>query len=262
MGEKRKLMQAEMANQLAGKVILITGGARGIGGATAQLCAARGATVIIADIDQADGEALAASIREQQGDVQFAAVDVQAPDQVEALLGAVGAKYGRLDVLICAAGIIRGSFLQPDEFPLEAFEQVIDINVKGVFLCAKYATPLLAASGRGVMILIASGAGIKGPSSSLAYGASKAAVNGLGMTLENYLRPRNIRVNVVCPGEIDTKLKTEVIAYGAERAGQPGEAAVQEARQTRLGTPDGVARILAFLASDEADYVRGILFTR
>ena len=142
------------------------------------------------------------------------------------------------------------------------FEKVIDINVKGVFLCAKYATPLLAASQRGVMILIASGAGIRGPSSSIAYGASKAAVNGLGMTLEHYLGARNIRVNVVCPGEIDTRLKTDVIAYQAERVGKPGEAAVEQARQTRLGTPEGVARILTFLASDEADYVRGIIFTR
>jgi NAD(P)-dependent dehydrogenase (short-subunit alcohol dehydrogenase family) len=255
-------MRSGSSNHLAGKIVLVTGGARGIGGATARLCAERGATVVIVDVDREEGEALALSIRENQGDARFEAVDVQDSHQVEVLMQTIGAQYGRLDVLICAAGIIRGSFLQPDEFPLEDFEKVIDINVKGVFLCAKYATPLLAASQRGVMILIASGAGIRGPSSSIAYGASKAAVNGLGMTLEHYLSTRNIRVNVVCPGEIDTKLKTDVIAYQAERVGKPGEAAVEQARQTRLGTPEGVASILTFLASDEADYVRGIIFTR
>ena len=107
-------------------------------------------------------------------------------------------------MLVCAAGVLKGAYVQPEELPLDDFDLVLDVNVKGTFLCAKHATPLLEASGQGVVILIASGGGVRGPSSSLAYGASKAGVNGFGMTLANRLAPRGIRVNVVCPGNIAT----------------------------------------------------------
>jgi NAD(P)-dependent dehydrogenase (short-subunit alcohol dehydrogenase family) len=247
---------------LNGKVIVVTGGAQGIGEATARLCAERGATVVIADVNQDGGQRVAASIRASGGDARFERTDVRLDEEVRALMESVRARHGRLDVLICAAGILRGAYLQPEEFPVEVFETVLDVNVKGVFLCAKYATPLLEASGRGVVILIGSGAGVVGPSSSLAYGASKAGVNGLGMTLAHHLSPRNIRVNVVCPGSIATKMKLhDVIAVEAARAGRSPEEAVAQA-QKELGIPDGVARVIAFLATEEADYVRGTLFTR
>ena len=109
------------------------------------------------------------------------------------------------------------------------------------------------------MILIASGAGVIGGSSSIAYGASKGAVNGMGMTLEGHLARRGIRVNVVCPGGIETEMKLSVIKTQAEREGQSYEALVAA---SHLGQPIGVARLLAYLASDEADYVRRNLFTR
>jgi NAD(P)-dependent dehydrogenase (short-subunit alcohol dehydrogenase family) len=247
---------------LTNKIILITGGGRGIGEAAARLCAERGASVIIADV-LAEGAAVADSIRAGGGQARFVPLDVRDSAQVEALMASIGSEHGRLDVLICAAGVLKGAFLQPEELALDDFELVLDVNIKGVFLCAKYGAPLLEASGQGVMIILASGAGVRGPSSSLAYAASKGGANGLGMTLEQHLRPRNIRVNVVCPGEIDTKMKVDVIAHDAQRAGRSVEAAVAEARQIgRLGTPLGLAKVLAFLASDEADYVRGTLFTR
>lgn len=243
---------------IQGKVIAITGGAQGIGGATAQLCAERGAHVIIADI-KPEGAELAAALRDNGGDALFHQLDVQDANQVEALFTNIEESHGGLDVLICAAGILQGQYLQPEEFPLELFERVMDVNVKGTFLCAKYATPLLAQAAKGVMILIASGAGVIGGSSSIAYGTSKGAVNGMGMVLANHLAARQIRVNVVCPGSLDTELKRDVIAKRAELDGHDAETMIDAAG---LGDPMGVARLLAYLASDDAEYMRRNIFTR
>jgi 3(or 17)beta-hydroxysteroid dehydrogenase len=249
---------SESVADIRGKVILITGGAQGIGGATAELCAQRGARVIIADVKAEQGQTLAASIRDKGGDAVFHQVDVRNQDQVKDLFDKVRASHGRLDVLIGAAGVLQGQYLQPEEFPLETFEFVMDVNVVGMFLATKYATPLLVES-KGVMILIASGAGVTGGSSSIAYGTSKGAVNGLGMTLERHLAKRGVRVNVVCPGGIATEMKLGVIKTESELSGRDFDEAVAN---SHLGEPAGVARLLAFLASDEADYVRQRMWTR
>lgn len=247
-----------MANDnLSGKVIFITGGAQGIGGSTAELCAERGARVIIADLKD-KGEETAAAIRQKGGDAVFQKLDVRSEAEVRAAFANVQASHGQLDVLICAAGILQGQFLQPEELELEVFERVMDINVKGMFLCTKYATPLLAAS-KGVMILVGSGAGVIGGSSSIAYGTSKGAVNGMGMTLENHLAPRGIRVNVVCPGSLNTEMKLGVIEAQARKEGKDFDTLLA---QSHLGEPIGVARLIAFLASDDADYLRLRIHTR
>jgi NAD(P)-dependent dehydrogenase (short-subunit alcohol dehydrogenase family) len=246
---------------LTGKVILVTGGAQGIGAATARLCAERGATVWIADLNAEAGEALVTAIREAGDQAEFVRVDVRQPEQVSAVFEQIGEQHGRLDSLICAAGVLKGAFQTPEELPLDDFALVMDINVKGVFLCAKYAAPLLEASEQGVMVVIASGAGVVGPSSSLAYGASKGGANGLSMTLEAHLEKRGIRVNTLCPGNIVTDMKLSVEIENARRKGLDVEAAVAQAQQ-QYGSPDGVARIIAFMLSDEADYLRGALFTR
>lgn len=250
-----------MSNPIAnvqGKIILITGAAQGIGEATARLCAERGARVILADVKE-KGNAVAASIRESGGDATFYQVDVRFQDQVVNLFEQVKASHNGLDVLICAAGVLQGQYLQPEEFPLETFEFVMDVNVKGTFLCTKYATPLLVDAPKGVMILIASGAGVIGGSSSIAYGTSKGAVNGMGMVLASHLASRKIRVNVVCPGSLNTEMKRSVIQTQAERQGRDADELIAA---SELGDPVGVARLLAYLASDDGDYVRRNLFTR
>lgn len=246
---------------LSGKIILVTGAAQGIGEATARLCAARGATVILMDQQGEAAERVAADIRAGVGAAEAAQADVRDDVAVAAVFAGVRERHGRLDALICAAGVLKGAYEQPEELSIENWDLVLDVNVKGIFLCAKYATGLLEASGRGVLILLSSGGGVRGPSSSLAYGASKAGVHGLGLTMEARLAPRGIRVNVVCPGQIATEMKLSVIAVEAERAGRPKEDAFDEARLV-LGSADGVAKVIAFLASPEADYVRGTLFTR
>lgn len=238
---------------LTRKVILVVGGAAGIGRATAELCAARGATVVVADRDAIAGAAVAAAV----GGL-FVPVDVTDAASVQASMAAIAAKYGRLDALIQAAGILKGAYTPVDEFPLETWQAVLDVNVTGSFLCAKHATPLLKKAGGGVIVLISSGAAVGG-SSSVAYGASKGGVNGLGITLAQKLAPEGIRVNVVMPGNIDTGMKRSVIAAEAEKSGKPLEDAVAA---SRLGAPEGVAKILAWLVSDDADYVRGMISTR
>lgn len=251
-----------MSNQAAdveGKVILITGGAQGIGGSTARICAERGAEVIITDVKQETGEALAQSLRDAGHKATFFALDVRDAEAVERVFQTVGETHGRLDVLICAAGILEGALLQPEEFPLETFERVMDINVKGCFLCAKYATPLLVSADKGAIILVASGAGVIGGSSSIAYGTSKGAVNGMGMVLEGHLASRGVRVNVICPGGVATELKLNQLRQSTEYKGETWD---PDAAAQRLGDPMGVARIIAFLASDDAAYVKRNQFTR
>jgi NAD(P)-dependent dehydrogenase (short-subunit alcohol dehydrogenase family) len=131
--------------------------------------------------------------------------------------------------------------------------------VRGTFLCTKYATPLIAKSKPGVMILIASGAGVLGGSSSIAYGTSKGAVNGMSMVLAGHLASRNIRVNAVCPGGIATEMKLTNVKDAADKQGRPYE---EMLANSNLGDPIGVAKLLAYLASDDGDYVRRTLFTR
>jgi NAD(P)-dependent dehydrogenase (short-subunit alcohol dehydrogenase family) len=255
------MSEARYPGDLTGKVILVTGGAQGIGGAAARLCAERGGQVVIADWLAEQGQKAAAGLVAAGCRTTFVHVDVRDPRQVEEMMGGVQTAYGRLDVLICAAGIFRGAFMPPDELAVEDFEAVIDVNLKGVFLCTKYAMPLFDAIGKGTVIIVGSPAGVTGASGSLAYGASKGGVNGYGMTLARHIADRNVRVNVLAPGGINTELKLGVVAADAQKHGRSVDTALAEARQS-LGDPEGVGRVIAWLASDEADYVRGTMFTR
>ena len=139
------------------------------------------------------------------------------------------------------------------------WDATIVTNLKGTFLTAKYVAPLLEKAGESIFLLIASGAGVRGASSSHAYAASKAGMHGMHYKLEQELGPKGVRLHVICPGGIATPLKLENVAQGAVAQGQDPELAQ---RNANLGEPIGVARILAFLASEEGSYVRGTIFTR
>ncbi len=243
--------------ELKGKVVLITGGATGIGRAAAEVCAARGAQVIVADFNEQEGAAVAEAIHGL-----FVPVNVADEASVKQVFEQVGARYGRLDALITAAGVLKGAYVPVEEFPLNIYRQVVDVNLVGSFLCARSAVPLMKKAGRGVIVLISSIAAT-GVSSSVAYGSSKGGVSSLGITLAGKLAPDNIRVNVVHPGGIKTNMKLSVIAQEAELKGQSGEQAwASAAAGADLGEPEGVGKILAWLVSDDADYVRGFLHTR
>jgi NAD(P)-dependent dehydrogenase (short-subunit alcohol dehydrogenase family) len=231
---------------LAGKIILVVGGAAGIGRAAALLCAARGAQVIVADLDTAGGEAAAATCHGI-----FYQVNITDESSVKAMYTAIDQRFGRLDVLLHTAGILKGAYVPLEEMTLDTL---------GSFLVARNAAPLMKKAGKGVIVLTSSGAATGG-SSSFAYGTSKGGVNSLGIVLANALGSQNIRVNVVAPGNIDTAMKRSVIAADLERRGEP-QNLENAVASSNLGEPEGVAQVYAWLASDEADYVRGLVSTR
>lgn len=253
--------------ELNNKIVLVVGGAAGIGKATAEVCAARGATVIVADYNEEAGAAVVEGILAQgqpAGADRVCFIPVNATDEtsVARMYEQIGSRYGRLDALVQCAGVLKGAFVPVEEFPLDVFRNVVEVNMVGSFLCSKHAVPLMKQNGKGVIVLVSSGAA-QGGSSSVAYGASKGGVSSMGITLAGKLAADNIRVNVVHPGEIRTAMKLSVIAAEAELKGHSAdEAVVQTSAGSRLGEPEGVGRILAWLVSDDADYVRGFLHTR
>lgn len=243
--------------RLKGKIALITGGATGIGRATAELYAAEGARVLILDYNEQDGRAAIEAIAKAGGQAEFHQTDVRSAASVEAVFAKLG--HDHLDILVCSAGVLKGAFKGVAGLPEEDWDATLDTNLKGTYLVVRQAVPLLEKAGQSVILLIASGAGVRGGSSSLAYAASKAGVHGMQYNIESGVR--GARVHVICPGGIATPLKLENIAQGAEAAGQDTAKAVEEAKKY-LGDPMGIARILTFLASAEGDYVRGTIFTR
>jgi len=240
-------------DSLQNKIILIVGGATGIGRATARLCAERGAQVVIADLIAEEGQKAA---NECAG--AFIPVNITAESQLAALAQKVAELHPRVDVLIHTAGILQVAYVSLDIFDVETFRRVWDVNVTGTFLIVKHITLLLKMSTGGVVILTSSGAATGG-SSSFAYGSSKGGVNSFAITLTNRLEADGIRVNVLSPGNIDTPMKRSVIAADAQKRGVDFD---QSLAASRLGDPQGIAKILAFLASDDADYVRGVMSTR
>lgn len=245
--------------RLRDKVVIITGAASGIGLATAQECAAEGAKLVLADLPTARGLGELATLGGDERPALVVPTDVTRLDDCLALARAAEERHGRIDALINSAGILQGAYQQVDDLDEETFTRVVNVNLTGSFRMAKAVVPAMRKAGSGVVVLIASGAGVRGGSSSVAYGSSKGAVHGLAMVLEPQLAPAGIRVNDVCPGSLDTPLKRQNVEDAARARGESAEDAVAKAK---LADPRGVARILAFLASDDASFVRGTIFTR
>ena len=245
-------------DSLQDRAIIITGGASGIGLATVELCARRGARVVLADLPQSRGASIADGLTADGHTVRFVACDVANEDDVENLVAAAS-ELGRLDVLIACAGILQGALVPIEDFETATFDRVLGVNARGMFLCAKHAVRAMGDAG-GVILLLASGAGVVSGSSSYAYGTSKGAVHGLGLVMQGRMGDYPIRVNTVAPGSIATALKLQNVEDVGHATGVSDDEIRR--RQAELGDPAGVARVLAFLASPEADYVRGTVFTR
>jgi NAD(P)-dependent dehydrogenase (short-subunit alcohol dehydrogenase family) len=244
--------------RLQDKVVIVTGAASGIGRATAAYCQEEGAKLVLADLASANLSELS-GLGGPREPASVVPADVTRAADCQAVADAALQRWGRIDALINCAGILQGAFLPIDELDEATFQRVIAVNLTGSFLMAKAVVPAMRQAGRGVIVLIASGAGVRGGSSSLAYGSSKGGVHGLAMVLEPQLAPHGIRVNDVCPGSLDTPLKRQNVVDGALAHGQDPTTALAHAK---LGDPRGVARVLGFVASDDADYVRGSVFTR
>ena len=247
--------------RLDNKVAVITGGATGIGAATAIEYAKAGAKVVFGDINAEDAQKTLNTIVENGGVAKFQRTDVTIEAEVAALMETAETAFGGIDALVTSAGVLQGPSVRIDDFEAATFDSVIDVNLKGTFFALKHAVPIMQKGGGGVILCIASGAGVRGGSSSVAYASSKGGVNGLVMTVENQVSSMGIRMHTICPGGLATPLKLGQIAESAKRDGQDPDAAIARARDS-LGDPAGVGRILTFLVSDAGAYMRGQIFTR
>jgi NAD(P)-dependent dehydrogenase (short-subunit alcohol dehydrogenase family) len=237
--------------RLAGKVALISGGARGQGAVETKLFAQEGAKVVFGDILDEEGKRIEEEIHAQGGDAIYVHLDVTRAQDWQRALQTAESQYGRLDILVNNAGIaIRGTIEETSE---EDWDRLMAINLKGVFLGTKYALPAMRRAGGGSIINISSGAGIApAPGTSAAYAASKGGVRLFSKATAVQHAKDNIRCNSVHPGPIDTPM-----VRGPQT--DPGRLAELTGRVPlgRLGTSEEIAYGVLYLASDESSYVTG-----
>jgi NAD(P)-dependent dehydrogenase (short-subunit alcohol dehydrogenase family) len=239
--------------RLDDKVAVITGGASGIGAATVKRFCAEGAAVVIADLNEAGGQALADEISAGGGRARFQRVDVSVEADVRAAMQRAVSAYGRLDAVFNNAGL--GGAIGPlEETSVEDWDRTQAILLRGVFLGIKHAVPHLRAAGGGAIISTASVAGLRGGAGPHAYSAAKAGVVNLTRSAALELGKDHIRVNCICPGGIVTPLLTSRFPGGGE-ALTPLLSALQPI--PRPGYPEDIAAMALFLASDEASFVTG-----
>ncbi|MEX2211517.1 MAG: glucose 1-dehydrogenase [Gaiellaceae bacterium] len=242
-----------MAGRLEGKVVVITGAGGGMGREAALLFSEEGAGVCVADVDGEAAERTAAEAREA-----FAVqVDVADPASVKAMLGAAAERYGGIDVLYNNAGISPADDASILETEPEAWERVLDVNAKGVFLCCKYGIPHLLDRGGGSVINVASFVALMGAATSqIAYTASKGAVLSLTRELAVEFARRGVRVNALCPGPVETPLLLRI--WGEDPAA--AQRRLVHLPMGRLARPREIVNAALFLASDESSYVTGATF--
>jgi len=240
----------ESMNRLDGKVVLITGGSRGQGEAEARMFVAEGAKVVIADVLDDAGKALAAEL----GDAaMYQHLDVTQEADWAAAVAATQKHFGKLDALINNAGVLR--FGSIEELTLEKYRLVIEVNQVGCWLGMKAVLPALKAAGGGAIVNTSSVAGMEGVAGGSAYAASKFAVRGMTKVAALEFGRYNIRVNSVHPGGIDTEM-----ARPPEFAGLDDSGVYKTMPLGRIGRPDEVAEMMVFLVSDQSSYSTGSEF--
>jgi NAD(P)-dependent dehydrogenase (short-subunit alcohol dehydrogenase family) len=243
-----------MSGRLAGKVALISGGATGMGGASAKVFAAEGAHVGIVDRNEEAGLALVEEIRQAGGTAMFALADVSNASDVTRAVAAVGEQLGTIRVLFNHAGtIVIKPFLETTE---AEWDWLMAVNVKSMFLMTKAVLPQMIAAGGGSIVCTSSISAVAGTPMEVLYGASKGACHMFSRAIAVEYRDRNIRCNAVCPGFVRTPHgMTEVATL--QRLGVDVSDAALAAAQGRICEPEEVARAALFLASDEASFING-----
>jgi len=239
---------------LSGKRALITGGASGIGRATAKLFARQGAEICIADIDTTAGQLVADEIIADGGRAIFVLCDVTNAVDCQTAVQQMVADFGGIDILFNNAGIIRrASVVDTSE---EEWDQVMDVNVKSIFLFGKFAIPYMVEAGGGAVVNVSSGWGLVGGRQAASYCASKGAVVLLTKAMALDHGGDNIRVNCICPGDTDTPM----LRHEAQQLGESEESFLVEAADRplkRIGKPEDIAHAALYLVSDSAAFVTG-----
>ena len=248
------MRRTAIVDRLKDKVALITGASSGIGRRTGLRFAEEGARVVAVDRNQRGGEETVRLIGEQGGAALFLQCDTSKAQQIETAFVAAVSHFGRLDVLVNAAAVlIRAPQLA--EIDEQVWDTTMDTNLKGVFLCCKYAVPHMLRSGGGSIINIASGSGIRGAGVALPYAVSKAGVIHLTTTAAAQYTPQGIRINCISPGPTDTPQMR-----GSTASLEGFQARQQSHPMGRVGRPEEIANAILFLASDEASFVSGATF--
>ncbi len=240
-----------MSKPFVGKVALVTGGSSGIGRATAIAFAAAGARVAIGSRRAAESEETVRLIAAQGGEAHFVQTDVAQAAQVENLVAATVERWGRLDYACNNAGITGPTFIPIPEYPEDGWDQVLGVNLKGVFLSMKYEIPAILQSGGGAIVNMSSVAGQIGGVAGAAYYASKHGVIGLTKAAAMENATRGIRVNALCPAVI----KTDMPAAAFPPEVQPALLAAHP--MGRFGEPEEVALAVIWLCSDAASFITG-----
>ena len=234
--------------RLAGKTVLITGAARGIGEAIARKCATEGAQVALCDMDRHSVQQTADALRSQGNLAGAFTADVSDSGSVKTMVEAVKAYFGRIDALVNNAGIVQDAQLK--NMRDDQWERVIAVNLSGVYHCTRSVVDIMLAQGSGSIISLSSVVGIYGNFGQTNYAAAKAGVIGMTKTWAKELGRKGIRANAICPGFIATPIL----------ASMPDNVLAEIVRRVpagRLGQPEEIANVAAFLASDEAGYVNG-----
>ncbi len=236
--------------RFTGKVVIVTGGASGIGQSAAELFAAEGAHVVVADVQSAAGQAVVAGIRSRGGQAIFVQTDVSDEGAVQRLVERTVEAFGGVDVLFSNAGI--GLSKTATETTSAEWDRLLGINLKGAFLCSKAVIPLMRQRGGGAIVINASANGVLAEPALAAYCASKGGLIALTRSLALDYAKDNIRVNCINAGYIDTPINTEYFAAPGAR-----EAAGRLHPLGRIGQPEEVARAALFLASADASFITG-----
>lgn len=238
--------------KLKGKIAIITGGSRGIGYATVEKFIKEGATVILTASSIQNAEKAVTKLKASYPDAQISGISPDLTDlaDIQHAFSEIVRQYGRIDILINNAGVSESTPLSA--YTEELFDRVMDLNVKGVFNASKVAAEYMEEQGSGVILNTSSMVSIYAQPSGFAYPTSKFAVNGMTLSLARELGPKGIRVNAVAPGITNTDMMKAV----PEEVIAP---LIQQIPLKRLGDPEDIANAFAFLASDEASYITGVV---